>query len=417
MTQPERILTRRADVADELKCLMDEGHQAYLKAIEATASLARVLHRLDEITIAVLRRPPDNWRPENSAAPTAPAQAATPAAIPLGAQDEGQPVQVGKASDEVPERGVGKGKSAGQSEEIRHAAGAGGESAASADTAPAADGRRETMEEPRVPRRAPEVRNAGGGFVQDGGSAKPPKPYITVKERAVDDYAATGDRYVDIARRIGSTENSVGVAIASARTANDSRAKVGDEKRAARLSGRKTAPVAAPKQTPPAEAPARTQTDDILDLWATTDLTKEAIAQKLGLNPGAPSARLSAARSLGDKRVAEGDLRRAGQHAQNFLPIGEGHLIRIEMGSNTGRVFGPGGRWDTTITCAKALSVLADGNLYGVDRMDAAAGLKRPHTSAELVPQWQAGLKKIGIDLVHTKGIGCCLRLIAAEVA
>lgn len=44
-------------------------------------------------------------------------QATAPADIVPVAQDEGQPVQVGKASDEVPVRGVGHGLS-GQSDEF-----------------------------------------------------------------------------------------------------------------------------------------------------------------------------------------------------------------------------------------------------------------------------------------------------------
>lgn len=335
------------------------------------------------------------------------AQDATPAGFPPVAQNEGQPVRVGKASDAVPERGVGELVLTGQSEELRHDAGAGGESAASADTAPAPDERKETMEEPRVPRRPPEVRNAGGGLVQDGGSAPTKPAYRTMKDRVLDDFASTGSGSAEIAKRVGSTVNSVSAIVSTGRSVGDPRAKAGDEKRAAR--------VTADKPTAPAAPPARTQTDEILDLWETTDLSAEEIAQKLGLNPGAPSARLSAARSVGDKRVAAGDLRRAGQHVQNHMPPADGHLIRVEVGSNTGRVFGPGGRWDTTVICAKALSVLCDGQLYGVQKMDEAAGLRKPHTSAELVPLMQAGLKKIGVDLVHTKGIGCRLRPLTAE--
>lgn len=63
---------------------------------------------------------------------------AAPATLAPVAQDAGQPVQDGKASDDVPERGVGIGSS-GQSEECVAAAGAGEASANADDPAPAPD--------------------------------------------------------------------------------------------------------------------------------------------------------------------------------------------------------------------------------------------------------------------------------------
>ncbi|MGX5776976.1 hypothetical protein [Methylorubrum zatmanii] len=423
MTQHEPTHSRGAIIAD-LACIVGEMadlqvEQARLAERQA-AMQSRLGKMIRDLSITTAMTRPDAapavrlrlGTDTNSAARPAPAaQAATPAGIPPVAQDEGRPVRVGNASDEAPVRGVGNGNLTGQSEELRHDAEAGGESAASADTAPAPDGRKETMEEPRVPRRPPEVRNAGGGLVQDGGSTG---QHRRTHDIVLDRYAETGWRPADLAQDLRLHIPSVSAYIGKARQAQDPRAAEGDRKRgfgAAKSRSSPTAPAAEPDAKP-----VRSQTEEILDLWASTDLPAEDIARQLGLNPNAPSARISAARAVGDKRAAEGDLRRAGHHQQN-LPVAEGHLIRVEIGTNTGRVFGPGGRWDTTVVCAKALSVLKDGNLYGFQKMEEAAGLKKPHSATDLVPLLQAGLRKIGVELIHTKGIGCKLNLISVEAA
>ncbi|TFZ55570.1 hypothetical protein E4V01_21855 [Methylorubrum sp. Q1] len=433
MSQTEANHSRAAIIAD-LACII--GEMADLQAEQARLSerSAGVQSRLGKMirdlstTTAAIRSPmtPDAAQKLQRAIREAPplpllaerpapaAQAATPADIQPQAQSEGEPVRVGKASDEVPVRGAGVDVRTGQSEECRHDAGAGGESAASADTAPAPDERTETMDEPRVPRRPPEVRNAGGGLVQDGGSTG---QHRRTHDIVLDRYAETGWRPADLAQDLRLHIPSVSAYIGKARQAQDPRAAEGDRKRgfgAAKSGSSPTPPAAEPDAKP-----VRSQTEEILDLWASTDLPADDIARQLGLNPGAPSApsaRISAARAVGDKRAAEGDLRRAGRHQQN-LPVADGHLIRVEVGTNTGRVFGPGGRWDTTVVCAKALSVLKDGNLYGIKKMDEVAGLKKPHSAADLVPIMQSGLRKIGIELIHTRGIGCKLNRIGAGSA
>jgi hypothetical protein len=342
---------------------------------------------------------------QNSAARPAPiSQAASPQVHAPAAQDEGQPESARKASDDRSVGVSGKG-TADQSEELRHVAGAGGESAASADTAPAADEKKPKRtfpqplpaeapvlplarpsaeihkqpdykasgpSDPMVPRREPHVLRAGGGLVQDGGSKTdaPPRPAQDkpaaatgplMRDRVLDDYARTGETADQIAKRLGTTTGSVYGNISHGRTKKDSRVAAGDAKRAAAVREANGKAYDA-SQKPAAEPTAKTS------LPAPTPKPVEAA-----------------------------------------MP--DGLLIRVK--SIDGEVHGPLGVWRTTPEISKAIGSLATGDLYGITKMAGPSGLPEKTILASL-DLWKTCLAKIGIDLIHTRGIGVKLNRRAA---
>lgn len=353
----------RAAIIADLACII--GEMADLQAEQARLSersagmqsrLGKMIRDLSTTT-AVIRSPmtPDAaqklQRAVREAAPLpllaerpAPAaQAATPADIQPQAQSEGEPVRVGKASDEVPVRGAGVDVRTGQSEECRHDAGAGGESAASADTAPAPGANKTKRKaaakpvdpiagpaaDPVVPRRPPAVQAEGGGLVQDGGG--------------------TGE----------------------------------------------------------------TRGDQVLNLWADTTLTQDEIARKLGVNSGTPAAYLSTARRLADPRALKGDLARAAlRPPRHEIPDGKPALINLD----TGQITGAAGSWTADRAVAKAINVLADGQLYDTSRMAKVSGIKEDAIVASM-GIWASALAKIGVELRYQRGYGCRLLAIRSEAA
>lgn len=271
------------------------------------------------------------------------AQAAPPPIGSPSAQDEARPVQVGKALDASLVGDVGGSFSTNESRECRHDAGAGGESAASADTAPAPDAnkaKRKTAAKPAdpiagsavdpvAPRRPPAIQAEGGGLVQDGGS--------------------TGE----------------------------------------------------------------TRGDQVLNLWAETTLTQDEIARKLKVNSGTPAAYLSTARRLADSRALKGDLARAAlRPPRHEMPEGKPAIINIE----TGQITGSSGSWTADRAVAKAINVLADGQLYDTSRMAKVSGIKEDAIIASM-GIWASALAKIGVELRYQRGYGCRLLAIRSEAA
>lgn len=262
------------------------------------------------------------------------AQAAPPPIGSPSAQDEARPVQVGKALDASLVGDVGGSFSTNESRECRHDAGAGGESAASADTAPAADEKkRKPPKKPADPivtaARPPSVKAEGGGLVQDGGS--------------------TGE----------------------------------------------------------------TRGDQVLNLWADTTLTQDEIAAKLKVNSGTPSAYLSTARRQSDPRDLKGDLARAAlRPPRHEMPEGKPALINLD----TGQITGSAGSWTADRAVAKAINVLADGQLYDTSRMAKVSGIKEDAIVASM-GIWASALAKIGVELRYQRGYGCRLLAIRSEAA
>lgn len=159
------------------------------------------------------------------------AQAATPADAQPLAQETGEPVKVGNASDAMPVRGVGEVDRTGKSEECRHDAGAGGESAASADTAPAADEKkRKPPKKPADPivasARPPSVKAEGGGLVQDGGAT-----VVSRGDQILDLWADTTLTYQEIAKQLGINPNTPGTYVSHGRRNGDPRVAKGDRAR------------------------------------------------------------------------------------------------------------------------------------------------------------------------------------------
>lgn len=159
------------------------------------------------------------------------AQAAAPADAQPLAQETGEPVKVGNASDAMPVRGVGEVDRTGKSEECRHDAGAGGESAASADTAPAADEKkRKPPKKPADPivtaARPPSVKAEGGGLVQDGGSA-----VETRGDQILNLWAETTLSQDEIAQKLKVHPNTPSSYLSRARALGDPRVRQGERAR------------------------------------------------------------------------------------------------------------------------------------------------------------------------------------------
>ncbi len=391
MSQTEPAHTRGAIIAD-LACVVAEISDlqvAQAKISERTAVLQSRLSQMirDLSCTTALQVPPGTdlrqFRErlsgvrsrleatadtiKDSAARSAPAaKAAPPSVHPPVTQDEGRPERARKASDEVPVGDVGIGiERAGQSEELRHGAGTGGESAASAGTAPA-------TEMPRVPRREPSIRTAGGGLVQDGGSLLKPHSR-SGKERALDLFAEKGLSKGDLAKSLGAPVGSVSGWLSVARKAGDPRIKAGDEKRQARLA---------------ADAAKSTRRE-----FADSD-------KPVAFDRASSSPPLAMLQSDPAPAIPVG-----------MVEIPAGKLIAIRGAE----VLGPGGVWRISKETAKAFSLIADGQLYGLETMARHGGLN-PKVCESLIGMWTAGLAKIGIELIHQKGFGVRLKAFGGHV-
>lgn len=241
------------------------------------------------------------------------AQAATPADAQPLAQETGEPVKVGNASDAMPVRGVGEVDRTGKSEECRHDAGAGGESAASADTAPAADEKKRKRE--RLPTAA-EILARGAKYRN---SEMPADPIVT-------------------AARPPSVKAEGGGLVQDGGSTGESRG------------------------------------DQVLGLWASTTLTYSEIAERFGINPNTPGTYVSRGRREGDPRVAKGDRARGIGLPHNDIPAGLVAIINPQTGEVIGpegswradrsvakalNVLADGGLYDTS-RMAKASGIKED---------------------------------------------------------
>lgn len=297
--------------------------------------------------------------------------ASPPGASPVG-QDEGQPVQVRNASDARSVGEPGKAQADRQSEESRHVAGAGGESAASADTAPAADVKpKRIFQQPlqkTVISAEPRKVTAGGGLVQGG--PVPKRPYIdgTIINLVIERYHAESEAAGDIDTALNLEPGTARIVIDEARTKRDERVQEADRAHSAKLS-RETAP----RERPPAARPA-----------PKPEPVKVSTPLPLDFGERAP--------------------------AGDTDPV----IIVDKKGR---RIIGPAGEWKpVTGLVADCLGVLADGEMRGVDRMlRACSGLTKDTQIVQCLPNWKVSLARIGIDLVHIKGIG--VRLNRAKVA
>lgn len=376
MSQTEPAHTRSA-IITELACISAELADMQVRNAEIATRVSRVIRDLSCTTAPVppgadlqqLRQRLGAVRGrleatageiKTSAERISPAaQAAPPPLVPPLAQNEGKPEHARTALDDVSAEDRGKGHTAGQSREFVTSAGAGGASAASADTAPVADA-------PRVPRREPEVRNAGGGLVQDGGSLKPAAATVEkaplVRDVILDAYATTTKTIAEIAVHSGSTRDSVKVTLNKARHKDEPRIKAGDELRA-------------PK----------------------TESTLATVAQ--------PNAR-----DVADAAKPDAEVPQPRPIPTGGIEIPAGKLIAVRGAE----VHGPTGIWRTSKETAKAFSMLADGQLYGLETMARHGGLT-PSVCVNLIAMWTAALAKIGIELHHHKGYGLRLRAIGGQ--
>jgi hypothetical protein len=78
-------------------------------------------------------------------------------------------------------------------------------------------------------------------------------------------------------------------------------------------------------------------------------------------------------------------------------------------------VIGPTGQWRTSPQIGRTLAILADGQLYGLDRMQRAGRWTDVKFVSAGLTAWARELKEIGVDLIQLKGIG--VRLARREIA
>jgi hypothetical protein len=297
---------------------------------------------------------------------------ARPPGVPLAAQDEGRPENARKASDDRLAGVSGDCKADRQSEESRHVAGAGGESAASADTAPAADVKpKRIFQQPlqkTVVSAEPRKVTAGGGLVQGG--PVPKRPYIdgTIINLVIERYHAESEAAGDIDTALNLEPGTARFVIDEARMKRDERVQEADRARSAKLD-RETAP----RERPPAARP-------------TPKPEPVKVSTPLPLDFG------------------------------ECAPAGATDPVII-VDKKGRRIIGPTGEWKSvTGLVADCLGVLADGEMRGVDRMlRACSGFTKDTQIVQCLPNWKVSLARIGIDLVHIKGIG--VRLNRAKVA
>lgn len=441
-SQHEATSLSRSAIISELACIVGEisnlqveqaricertaamqgriGH--LIRDLSITTAISSTANPLDEIRQQVgslrhrLETMLEDKGPARDSAPAP--QAALPGHMP-SAQDEARPVKAGEALDAKP---VGSAHGIpGESRECRHAAEVEGERAAAAGTTSAADA------EPRAPRREPQVHRAGGGLLQDGGSLT---PNTKQSDRILDLYAETLMSSDEIAREVGCPTGNPSAYISSGRRQGDGRVFKGDAAREAHRKGR------------------------ALTLYATTKKKLVEIDREIGARSGTTSNLIDEARGADDAQARQGDELRGmfrkpaeppasgredprvssppaepppppaskpepaedavdRDRAQALL-TGDAERV-IVVDTVAGKIHGPGGMWTTTQRVAKTLAPLSDGRLYGFKRVMDAGKWEKEGDIFMRVPEWTAGLAKIGVTLIHTKHIG--LKLNRAEAA
>lgn len=167
----------------------------------------------------------------------------------------------------------------------------------------------------------------------------------------------------------------------------------------------------------PQGRPRSSNYDRVLDLWATKEVTQAEIASDLGITQSSVNGIIHRARKADDERALTGDKAReereiaVAEQVVAATAVQDALIIADVRGK---RIISPTGEWKADRSVVKAISPLADGQLYGLDRMARAGAMDEKNVAASL-GIWAVALREIGVDLVFTKGIGC--KLNRREVA
>lgn len=198
----------------------------------------------------------------------------------------------------------------------------------------------------------------------------------------------------------------------------------------------------------------RTRTDHALDLWSTTDLTEQQIADQVGCALGSVKALVSAARKKDDPRAFARKFPHDEKLSQPPAPKPQPVLIprkdeereppvsgfakSVErkpfskpLDPRPGRLAGvtitspgsvvaldmdnlivacPGGDWQVSRPVALIMERMRNGETFD-DQTLAEVGTMGLSTFADSRKRWADELAKRGVEFVHTKGVGCKIRV------
>lgn len=208
-------------------------------------------------------------------------------------------------------------------------------------------------------------------------------------------------------------------------------------------------------ELPPAQVPpSRSRTDHALDLWSTTDLTEQQIADQVGCALGSVKAFVSAARKKNDPRAFARKLAHDDKLSQPPAPKPQTVLIPRKdedreppvagfakpverkpfskpLDPRPGRLAGvvitspgsvvaldmdnlvvacPGGDWQVSRPVALIMERMRNGETFD-DQTLAEVGSMGLSTFADSRKRWADEFAKLGVEFVHTKGVGCKIRV------
>lgn len=211
-------------------------------------------------------------------------------------------------------------------------------------------------------------------------------------------------------------------------------------------------------ELPPAQvAPSRSRTDHALDLWSTTELTEQQIAEQVGCALGSVKAFVSAARKKNDPRGFARKLAHDDKLSQPPTPKPVATIVNPKpvliprkdeereppiagfakpverkpfskpLDPRPGRLAGvvitspgsvvaldmdnlvvacPDGDWQVSRPVALIMERMRNGETFD-DQTLAEVGSMGHSTFADSRKRWTEELAKRGVEFVHTKGVGC----------
>lgn len=207
-------------------------------------------------------------------------------------------------------------------------------------------------------------------------------------------------------------------------------------------------PPAVPPEDMPIAEPPISMKEQVVRLWSTTDMTREAIAAQVGCKLGSVDAFLSQARSKGDRRgyaratmtqtfmgVPDRDATekeppvsglskppapkpfdqpkseplnpRPGRLA-GVVITSPGDVVSIDMDNLV--IACPGGDWQVSRPVALVMERMRNGETFDHKTL-ADIGSMGLETFKSSMPRWTEQLAARGVEFVSTKGVGCKIRL------
>lgn len=180
--------------------------------------------------------------------------------------------------------------------------------------------------------------------------------------------------------------------------------------------------------------PAPTKGEQVLHLWATTDLSQAMIAERIGCASNSVSAFVSIARKAGDRRA---DARVGPKPAVDASPAptaepppplpaatkaepaaapvsavrplspppASHHILSFAEGGL--KVIGPSGVWTAQAGLVRMLASMNDGAIHSIDDLTRVGGYSSPAVLSARLGYIGEKLEDIGIKLSHIRGQGC----------